>query len=178
MIKLNQELIKHTNLMSGKLLGFGIDDNELIKSIEKNININECNLLDLKNLNNKHGKSNEKTININIRNIRKKFKYKKNNYIICNSNTVDKYLKTFVRDSIYINNKEIYYYMDNEYDIDKIISKYKRYKTKIDVIKCLDGTILKIDTSESKTNIIKDKFYYLVDSLINLGELIGDVLIS
>lgn len=175
-MKVNSSIKKYIKNMTGKVIGLGIDNKEIIETIDKNNKILECDLLnsiDIKN--DLKGKKRKKKY---VKKLRKKYKKKKVNYIIVNSNEINRYLKTFVRDSIYINNREIYYYMDKKYDIENIIKRYKRYNTEIEVINCDDGNIIKINTSNAKNNFFKDKFYFIVDTLSNIADVIGDILVS
>ena len=68
--------------------------------------------------------------------------------------------------------------MDKSYDVENIIKRYKRYNTEIEVIKCDDGNIVKINTSKAKNKFLKDKFYFIVDTLSNIADIIGDILVS
>lgn len=174
-MKVNNELKKEIKKMNGNVLAIGLSDETLLDTIENNNNILMCDLLNANiksNIENK-AKSHKK---IYINDIRKKYKNKKIEYIICDIREVDKYLKTFVRDSIYINKKEIYFYMDKNVDKNKIIKKYKRYNTVIKETNCNDGFIIKINTEQAKNNIFKDKIYYLKDTLEYISDFIGDFL--
>ena len=162
--------------MTGKVIGVGIDNKDFLEIIEKNNKIIECDLLNSINIENDLIQKRKKKKY--VKKLRKKYKKKKVNYIIVNTNEINKYLKVFVKDSIYINNTEIYYYMDKNYDVENIIKRYKRYNTEIEIIKCDDGNIVKINTSKAKNNFFKDKFYYVVDTLSNVADIIGDILVS
>lgn len=175
-MKVKSELIKKIKNMDGKIIGIGIADQKILDTISKNNKILFCDLLNDKTKGSEEGKKRSKIIYINK--LRKRYKHKKINYIVCDVNEVDKYLKTFVRDSVYINNNDIYLYMDKQYDVDKVISKYERYTKKIEQIKCDDGIIIKINTNKVKNNFIKDKIYYLIDLLNMIGDFIGDFLIN
>lgn len=175
-MKVNSNIKKYIKNMTGKVIGVGIDNKEILETIDKNNKILECDLLNSIDINDSlKGRHKKKKY---VKKLRKKYKNKKVNYIIVNSNEINRYLKTFVRDSIYINNTEIYYYMDKKYDIENIIKRYKRYNTDIEIIKCDDGNILKINTSKAKNKFFKDKFYYIVDTLNNIADIIGDILVS
>lgn len=174
-MKVNSNIKKYIKNMTGTVIGVGIDNKEIIETIDKNNKILVCDLLNSININGIN-KSNKKKKY--VKKLRKKYKKKNVNYIIVNSNEINRYLKTFVRDSIYINDTEIYYYMDKTYDIENITKRYKRYNTEIEVIKCEDGNIIKINTSKAKNKFFKDKFYYIVDTLSNIADIIGDILVS
>ena len=90
-----------------------------------------------------------------------------------------KYLKTFIRDSIYINKDMLYIYNIKDEELkEELIKKYKRYNTKIEEIKDKNNIILKIDNKNSKTNKIKDIKYMIIDTLISLFNLISDLLLN
>ena len=88
-------------------------------------------------------------------------------------------MKTFIRDSVYINRDVLYIYnIKNDELKDDLIKKYKRYNTKIEVIKDKDYTILKIDNKKSKTNKIKDIKYSIIDAAISIFNIISDLLLN
>lgn len=165
------ELNKIINQFNGNVLGIGLNE-KLIKQLDKNKKIVECNLLD----NVTKGKGFGKSKVIKIKKIKKHFKKKSINFILCNYESISKYLNSFVKNSIYLNDFKIYFY--GNYDLEKLIKRYKRYNTKIDVIKEKDFYILEIDCSNAKNNFFKEPFYLIID-LIDLSiELIGDVLMN
>ena len=87
---------------------------------------------------------------------------------------IDEYLKTFIKDSIYITKEYIYFVTNN----DSIKKYYGRYKTNIRTIKCSDKYIYVIDTKEAKNNKIKELFYGVVDSVSRLIDIITNLLLS
>ena len=175
-MKVNSNIKKYIKNMTGTVIGVGIDNKEILETIEKNNKILVCDLLNSVNIeDNLIQKRKKKKY---VKKLRKKYKKKNVNYIIVNSNEINRYLKTFVRDSVYINDTEIYYYMDKNYDIENITKRYKRYNTEIEVIKCDDGNIIRINTSKARNKFFKDKFYFIVDTLSNIADIIGDILVS
>lgn len=176
-MKVNSNIKKYIKNMAGTVIGVGIDNKEIIETIDTNNKILVCDLLNSISIGGTSKGKNKKKKKY-VKKLRKKYKKKKVNYIIVNSNEINKYLKTFVRDSIYINDTEIYYYMDKSYDVENIIKRYKRYNTEIEIIKCDDGNIVKINTSKAKNKFFKDKFYFIVDTLSNAADIIGDILVS
>lgn len=110
---------------------------------------------------------------IKIKKIRKVFKKKKIDYIICNYDEINNYFNTFIKDSIYINKKKIYYF--GNVDIDLLKYKYGRYNTNI-IIK--NKNLIEIDVSKAKNNFFKDNYYRLKDFKDKLVELIGDILMN
>lgn len=165
-----KELIKIVKNLDGKVLGIGLDE-KLTKEIEENDNILECNLLNSY----VKGKNKFSLFNktIRIKKIRRVFKKKKIDYIICNYEEINKYFNTFIKDSIYINNKKIYYF--GNVDIELLKYKYNRYDTNI-VIK--NKNLIEIDTSRAKNNFFKDCYYRIKDFKDKLIETIGDILMN
>ena len=166
MIKL-KKIIKDLN---GNVLGIGLDE-KLTNLIEKNDKIIECNLLN-SYIKGKFKRSFFKKT-IKIKKLRKVFKKKKVNYIICNYDEIFKYLNTFVKDSIYINKNKLYFY--GNIDINLLKLKYGRYNTKINII---DKKIIEIDNSLAKNNFFKDNYYRFIDFKNHLVEIIGDILMN
>ena len=114
--------------MSGFVLAIGTDE-KLGKKLENNELITKCDVLNGFSKNNKKGKR-EKIKTINIKKIRKIYKKKKVDYIICNYEQISKYLKTFIKDSVFINKTKLYFYGD----VDKnVIKKYQRYNADISI---------------------------------------------
>lgn len=165
-------------VVSGNVLGIGVDV-EISEILEQNERITECNLLNSYSYQNKGEKTKQRLKRIRIKKMRKVFKKKKVNFIICNITEIKKYLKTFVKDSIYINKEILYIYNVEDEDLKKeLIKKYKRYNTNIEEIKDKKTTILKIDNSKAKTNVVKDNFYLIVDTLVKLFNIISDLLLN
>ena len=163
--------------MSGSLVAIGIKDTDLIKEIDKNNKIFMCDLLNSVSLKSKTStkKSQKKKY---VKNLKKHYKKDKINYMIINIDEVEKMLKTFIRDTIYINNKEIYYFSNRKYILEKVEKRYHRYTNKTEITKYEDGYILKINTENTKNNYFKDKLYYLLDTMSNGADIIADILIS
>lgn len=163
-------------VVSGNVLGIGVDEN-ISGILEQNERVLNCNLLNsFSNTKNTKEENKQRLKKIRIKKLRKVFKKKKVDFIICNIDEIKKYIKTFVKDSIYINKEILYIYNLNDEEYKKeIIKKYKRYNTKIEEI---DDSTLKIDNSNAKTNIIKDSFYIIIDTLISLFNMISDLLLN
>ena len=170
-------LNKYIKKISGNVIGIGINNDEIINSLKNNDSILNCDLLNSKTIDKSNSKGG-KTKVISVKKIRKKYRKKTINYMIINIDEINKYLKTFIRDSIYITSNEIIYYMDKKYDIDSLIKKYNRYNTKIEIIRCEDANIIKINSENAKNNYIKDKIYYVVDTANNISDFISDILIN
>lgn len=166
-------------VVSGDVLGIGVDET-ISEILQQNERVLNCNLLNSfsKTENSKQEKK-QRLKKIRIKKIRKVFKKKKVDFIICNIDEIKKYLKTFIKDSIYINKDILYIYNIEDEELKKeLIKKYKRYNVKIEELKDNKKTILKIDNKLSKTNIFKDTFYLIIDTLIQLLNIISDILLN
>lgn len=165
--------------VSGNVLGIGVDEN-ISEILEQNELVLNCNLLDsyTKETNTNTNKK-KKLKKIRIKKIRKIFKKKKVDFIICNIDTINKHLKTFIKDSIYINKDMLYIYNIKDEELKQdLIKKYKRYTKNIEEIKDKKNIILKIDNKNSKTNIFKDLFYIIIDTFMQIINVISDLLLN
>ena len=166
-------------VVSGDVLGIGVDET-ISEILEQNEKVLNCNLLNsFSNTQNSKQEKKQRLKKIRIKKIRKVFKKKKVDFIICNIDEIKKYLKTFIKDSIYINKDILYIYNIEDEELKKeLIKKYKRYNVKIEELKDNKKTILKIDNKLSKTNIFKDTLYLVIDTLIQLLNMISDLLLN
>ena len=166
-----------TKCLSGNVLGIGVDQ-KIAEIIQNNDRILNCDLINSKISSVNTGKK-EKQKKISAKKLRKIFKKKKVDYIICNIEEMKKYLKTFIRDSVYINKDILYIYNIKNNELkEELIKKYKRYNTKIEEIKDNENIILKIDNKESKTNKLKDIKYSIIDTAISTFNIISDLLMN
>ena len=166
-----------TKCLSGNVLGIGVDQ-RIAQLLEQNDRVLNCNLLNSK-IGLSAGEKQGKQKKISAKKLRKIFKKKNIDYIICNIEEIKKHLKTFIRDSVYINKDILYIYnIPNDEFKEDLIKKYKRYNTKIEEIKDKNDTILKIDNKESKTNKIKDIKYSIIDTAISMFNIISDLLMN
>lgn len=179
MFKELEDIIKN---IKGNVLVIELE-NKLLDLFDKN---NKINLYSISSSKNKKSNSifskNKKITNrgktINIKKLRKYINKKSTDYIICNMNEMINYYKYFIKDSIYLNNKEIYLYMNKEIDKDFIVKKYNRYSVSITVKEYKTGYIIKIDNTKGKNRFFKDKMYFIKDTLYNIAETIGNILIN
>lgn len=160
---------KELKKLSGSVLGIGLNEKEK-NILEKNKNVVECYLLD----SNSKGSSKEKgrAKIINIKKIRKTFRKKSFDYIVANFEEVKPYLRSFIKNSIYLNKDKIYFYNINDFELEELEKRYKRYNTKIDINKDL----FIIDNSNSKTNILKNIVFYFNDLIYDVIDYIGKIL--
>ena len=168
-----------TKMTSGNVLGIGVDKT-ITEILEQNERVLNCNLLNSYMQETDTNKKSKKRLKkIKVKKIRKIFKRKKVDFIICNIEEIKKYLRTFIKDSVYINKDMLYIYNIKDEDLkEELIKKYKRYNIKIEEIKDDNTTILKIDNKESKNNILKDSIYLIIDSLLAFINIISDLLLN
>ena len=161
--------------ISGNILGIGIKDEKLIKIIDNNININNCTLLNNINTSDSDEKGYIQTIN--IRRLRKVFKKKKTDYIIGNMEDLEKYLKYFIKDSIFISRNKIYLYgkLDKE-KFDNLVKKYERYNVEIAIRRYRQNFLLTIDSQNAKSYKLKDLGYFIYYTISDLLTIFTDIL--
>jgi len=172
-----EEIIKESK---GNVLAVCLD-NKLMETFDKNNKVNLYSI-DSNNKPGVFGKQSKKTTNrgktINIKRLRKYINKNSVDILICNMNEMFKFYKYFIKDSIYLNNNKIYIYSNNEIDKDFIIKKYKRYNVSISDTDYKNGFIITIDNTKGKNKFIKDKIYFIKDTMYNLAEFIGNILVS
>ena len=189
---MNKELIKIVKNVSGNVVSIGLDD-ELNDLLEQNMSILD---LDIISLNKKRGtitsKSNDqlnkydtkykikrmKNKKINIKKLRKLYNKKKVDYLLVNYEIIKKYMRYFIKDSVYINNNKLYLFGTSNKEIKTIVKKYKRYNVLIKPTENKEYFILEIDNTNSKNNKIKDIFYFISDTFEVISDFIGDFLIN
>lgn len=177
MEKIVKELEHIIKGLNGKLICIGVNEKILIDNIRKNEQIFYCDLLNSDIFSKGKGKKKrEKTLSIN--DFRKYYKKKKINYTICNIKDMYKFYPKFIPDSVRINSSYIYLYGDMNYDYEKLEKKYKRYGAKIETITGNKEFLLKIDLTNKKINLIKEKYFFLVDNIEKVIDIISDLIIS
>lgn len=164
---LNKELKK----ISGSVLGIGLDE-KAQNILDKNKNVVECFLLNSNSTGSSKTKGRTKTIN--IKKIRKIFRKKSFDYIIGNFEELKPYLRSFIKNSIYLNKGKIYFYNITDFELEELENRYKRYNSKIDISKDL----VIIDNSNAKTNILKNIIYYIRDLTYDIIDYIGKILVN
>ena len=176
---IEKELVKFIKKMHGSLVGIGIESEYLKDIILKNPQITTCTLLNLEQR--KKGKAREKgktkkNLKMNIKKMRKYFKKKQVEYIICNIEDIRKFLKTFIRDSIYITSVTVYLY--GNIDVEDITTRYKRYKITLEEKNYKEGSLLIMNIKNTLPSFWKDKKYFLLDSITEIRNFIADILIN
>ena len=171
---MKNELKNIVKKFNGKVISIGLSE-EFCDIIEKNEGVLFYDILDNKNdSNGKRKFFGNKSININK--IRKRYKKKKIDYIICDYKVIEPYIKKFVKNSVYINKNKLYFY--GEVDVDLITKKYGRYDTKIVVKEYKNTCIVEIDNTKSKNKRIKEIFYSIKDNIEAFIDIAGDILMG
>lgn len=165
---------------SGNVLTIGLEFPTVEQVLDKNSNINKSYSMMFNGK--KRCKRQEKGgrgKTVSIKKIRKIFKKKRLDYIICNIEDIDRFLRTFIRDSVYINKNKLYIYGNKkDIDLELIEKRYSRYNTKLEVLEFDKEILITIDNSEAKNNKFKDFFYNISDLGYSIVNIIGDLLIS
>lgn len=172
-----EDIIKKTN---GNVLTICLDD-KLMESFKNNNKINLYAINSNENSGffskNSKRKTNKGKI-INIKKLRKHINKKSVDYMFCNMNEIFKYYKYFIKDSVHLNNKKLYIYLDKEQNKDLIVNNYKRYNVQIELKEFKTGYIIIVDNTNSKTNFIKDIIYFIKDTFYNLADIVGNLLVN
>ncbi len=152
--------------MQGTVLGIGNLSAKITAAIEKNEHILNCYLLEVpsRGLRKKKLKLRQRSKTVNIKKIRKVFKKKRIDNIICHYETIKDFLKTFIRDSVYITKGTIYIYGEKA-DLEKLIKRYNRYTQNIEVQEKEDVFVLTIDIQNAQNHKFKDMAYWWADTL-------------
>lgn len=164
----------------GNILGIGLNDKELLDIIDNNKKIIKCDILNNNSIGiGKDNSKGPKSKTINIKNIKRVFKKKKTDLVICDYKHINKYLKTFVKDSVYITKGNIVMYGKfTNLELEKLISLYNRYEIKNIIINEKNNYVIKFEINNVKTNKLKDFGYLIIDCLSELYDIVTDLLVS
>jgi len=180
MNKIEKVLLDSIKSMDGFVLGFGDFSDKITSTIDKLNSITEFTVLSGGNMSSgeKCGKK-PRLKKILYKKIKKKFKNKNVNYIIASYEELEGYKRRFISDSLNLVNKSIYIYVnDEDIDINVIKRRYERYHETVEIIECRDGFVLHIEKKKYKKNIIRDKFYLIIDAIVDGFNFFGDAIIS
>lgn len=176
MFKELESIIKN---IEGNVLSIALD-NKLENYLYKNKSINLYTISDnsaRQGIKTGKKRKTNKGKNINIKKLRKYINKKSVDYLFVNMDSLYKYYKYFIKDSIFLSRNMIYIYLSNNIDYKFIIDKYKRYNTKTEYKKYKDGYLIKIDNTKG-ANTYKDIIYFIKDTLYNIADIIGNILVS
>ena len=167
--------------ISGNVIIIGLDYATVEDVIDKNDKINNLYIMNFK------GKKRTRKIEkgykrdkvISIKKIRKVFKKKKIDYIICNIDDVRKFLRSFIKNSVYINKNKLYIYGNNDnVDIELLENRYKRYTDDILITKYNNDILIEINNTNSYNNRLKDFCYHIFDIGYDIVDFIGNILVD
>lgn len=175
---MEEKILKIIGKMEGTLLGIGTFNEKVLENIEKNDKINLCYILS-----NTGQKSNKKfklfkkgkTKKVNIKKLKKHFKKKSIDNILCDYEVIKKYKRHFVIGSIYINGGKLYIY-GNKKELEELKYKYERYTSDIEIIEEKNKSILVVNNNKTKNKIIKDQIYKFLDLLSEGLDFLTDML--
>lgn len=175
------DLKKVCKEISGNVITIGMDYKTVLDVLDKNEKI--INLYSMQFNGKKRSRKKEKGRKrgkiVSIKKIRKIFKKKKIDYIICNIEDISRFLRTFIRDSVYINKTKLYIYgSKNNIDLELIEKRYNRYNVVINVTEYDKDVLVEIDNTKAFNNIFKDILYNIIDIFYSIYNAIGDLLIN
>lgn len=175
------DLKKICKEINGNVITIGVDYKTVLDELEKNeriVNLYTMQFNGKKRSKRKEkGKKRDKTVS--IKKIRKIFKKKRIDYIICNIEDISRFLRTFIRDSVYINKTKLYIYgSKNNVDLELIEKRYNRYNVLVNIVEYDKEVLVEIDNTKAFNNILKDIFYNISDILYSIYNSIGDLLIN
>ena len=176
---MKERIISEIKSMEGNLIGIGTDDADMLAAIENNDDIDLCYILSNGGSGNKRFKLFKKgrSKKVNIKKLSKYFRLRSIDNILCDYDTVKKYIRSFIGESIYIIRGYIYLY-GNIKDLGDLDSKYKRYTDDVKIIKNNRSFLLIVDGSKTKINIFKNGLYKIKDFLIYVIDKVTDLLIN
>ncbi len=171
-------LLNEIKKMEGNVLTIGIN-NKLIDGLNKNKKVSvyeikpfeKFKVFQKKKMNMSNGQT------INIKKLSKYFKKNSIDYIICDYEQIIKYYKYVFKDSIYLNNKKIFFYASSDIDYEYIL-KYKRYNSIIDIKEYDKNNLVIVDNKNSKTNKFKNIIFFINDTFNNFLDFISNILVG
>ena len=174
---MKEKMISLIEKMEGSLLGIGIDDSNMLDKIEENEKIDLCYILSNGNKIDKKFKllKKGKSKTVNIRKLKKYFKKKSIDNIVCDYDVIKKHIRLFQSGSVYINRGKLYIY-GNVKDLKNLEKRYKRYTDEVILEKNNRSFLLIVDNSKTNNNIFKDYIYKISDLFNDLLDFLTDLL--
>lgn len=149
------------------------NDEELMDAASNNKNIDES--YTLSSINNKEKSKNKLKLGnkkIQINKIKRYFNKKSIDYIVVDYKLIKDFLPRFVKNSIYLNRGNLYFYnLEKE---NEIVKKYQRYKAEIKENK----EYIEINNKNTQNNIIKDNYYIFKDKKDKILDKLSDLITS
>jgi hypothetical protein len=177
-----KRIIEDIKSFKGNTVCIGVEDSKIKNTLKKNkdISIYELNRASTRKLFSRRKRLKASGgISVKIKKFRKLFKKKSIEYVIIDLNNMYDYYKYMASNSIYICNKKIYIYGNSDYVTAKgVAKKFKRYKTNIETIQIDNDYLVIVECKNAKYSKIKEKFYLIIDTFHNLGDMISYFLTS
>ena len=165
--------------LQGSVLGIGIQDENMLKAIDKNKKIVFCDLLLSKDIddNDEEGSS-TRFKQIKFKKLKKYYKKNKIDTTIVNFESILPYYRSFIKNSVCITNKNIWIYSKEESEFLSIyIKRFERYNVEVKK-ENKQNEVLYILNLENKKNYKFKIFYYIYDLLYDIANFISDLLIN
>lgn len=177
-----KRILEDIKNFKGNVLCIGVTDKKILSSLKKNSKIGIYELSRDKPtrlFGHKNRVKIHKGKTIRIKKFRKLFKKKSIEYLIIDLNSIFDHYKFVASNSVYICRKKIYIYGNSDYiDAKLVAKKFERYKTTIERIQIHNEYLVVVDCSKAKYSFFKEKFYLIVDTFHNLGDMISYFLTS
>lgn len=170
---MKNELISEIKKLQGFVLGIGLDDT-LQDAIYENENIHKCDLME----NMQRGKGSSAkgfTKSISIYQLKKKYKKNKIDFIICNLEDIDIYMKYFLRDGTYIVKQKIYLYGPlSDTEKEALQERLQRYDFCITYKQKKNQSLFILEKKEC--HYLKNYLYFVQDSISSYLDKISSIL--
>lgn len=172
---IEQKLIQKIKKMEGNILGICVTES-MVQTISNNNKIINCDLLDSPGIG---SKKTGKTKQFHLKKLRKRYHHKRLDAIVAEIEPIERFFKTFVRDSVYVCKGQVYLYTNClDYDYEYLETRYRRFGIEMQVNRLKDGIVFVIPVYDAKNHYWKEKWYYIVDLLMSFIDFMGDVLAS
>lgn len=165
-----EKLEKLFSSLEGRILCYGIMEENYLTCIQKNKKIKECFLLNSTDL--KRSEKGGRTRKISPKTFLRRFGKKSMDILVINEEELGNLEKRLISLFIKVTKTRIYIYHIS--DLEKVKKRYKRYHGN-----CKDRKdYLEVDITKTRQNAFMDKVYYVWDSCIDVIDLISDFLVS
>jgi hypothetical protein len=153
----------------GRVVGIGIEEETILKAIDKNKKITTCDLIDSISLDNdKKGR----TRKISERKIKKCLGKNNTDIILVNDEKIKEEEAHLIPFIMYLAKEKIYlYHIENK---TKTLKRYSRYKVKIEE----QEDVIILEVTNYKMSKVKQKMYFILDFFLDLIDNITELLIS
>lgn len=172
---MTEEIKRIIKSLQGNIVAFGFKSDKFKSILNSNSKILCFDILDEVSKNNKKGKCKSK--NIYIKDLKKKYKKDKVDFILINVDVMDHYMIYLIKETIYIGKNTLYLF-GNKDKVNYYLNKYRRYKISYDLKEYNNNMIAYIDITKAKNKKIRDRLYIFSDKIESFVNLLIDVLTS